>query len=109
MSFAASVAAALAALGSAPATVVQSVVGETTSLFNGVSSQVNANLTVVMNNYSDPDVVKEECTKTKMIANLPPVVAALVSAIPAAAAAAASNSANVLELSQLVASIKAQL
>lgn len=109
MSFQANLSAALAALESAPSSVVSTVVGETSSIFNGMSSQVNTSLTAIMVNYTDAGVVGDEVKKIKEIANVPPAVSALVSAIPVAAAAAAANSAQLPALVSIVSGIKAML
>lgn len=88
----------------------QTVVAEAASLFNGMSTQVNANMTTILTNYTDPAVVTDQVTKTKEIANLPPGVSALLSALPAAASAATTNPATGMQgLLALIAGIKAQV
>lgn len=109
MSFASNLEAALAGIANAPSSVVSTVVGETSTLFNGMSSQVNTALTAIMVNYTDSGVVGDEVKKIKEIANLPPAVSALVSAIPAAAAAAATNPALLPNLVSIVSGIKTML
>jgi hypothetical protein len=101
-------AAATAALASGVA-LPQTIITEASTLFNGMSTSVNANLTTIMSNYTDPAVVADQVMKIKETSNLPPGVSALASALPATAAAAAADITKITGLTGIIAGIKAQL